>query len=60
MSGQKGDTRRFRKLKSTDYYAAKAACEAKEVTRWPKCKTCGQDITGLNFSGYCLHCHNEG
>lgn len=57
--GQEGDTRRFRKLKSTDYYEAKAAVEQKLVTRWPKCATCGQDITGQNYGGYCFHCHNE-
>ena len=57
--GQPGDTRKFRALKKTDYYASKAAAEQKTVTSWPKCLTCGQDITGQNFNGYCLHCHNE-
>ena len=58
-SGQEGDSRKFRRLKRTDYYEAKVAAEQKEVTRWVKCATCGQDITGQNYNGYCFRCYNE-
>jgi len=57
--GQEGDKRKFRRLKKSDYYEAKAAAEAEEVTRWVKCKCCGDDITGKDFGGYCFRCSNE-
>ena len=62
--GQDGDTRRFRPLRKRDYYEAKAAADADVVTRWPKCHTCGQDITGAVYGRppdevYCFRCWNE-
>ncbi len=55
--GQEGDTRQYRRLKRTDYYASKSAFDQKQIKKYPKCKGCGQDITGHNWSGYCLRCH---
>jgi hypothetical protein len=59
--GQEGDTRQYRRLKRSDYYVAKAAVEAskRDPKRFPKCKNCKEEITGLNFNGYCLRCHDE-
>ena len=59
MSDEESDTRRFRNPKSDDYYVAKAAREAKAVTRWPKCVVCGQNITGQNYGGRCHRCFND-
>lgn len=58
MSGQEGDTRQFRRLRSTDYYASKAAFQQKEA-KPAKCKVCKQEIIGQNFNGYCMRCHDE-
>ena len=57
--GQEGDTRQFKRLKRTDYYEAKAAAEQKQVKRFPRCKTCKQEITGQNFNGYCMRCFRQ-
>lgn len=58
--GQEGDTRKFRRLKKTDYYEAKAAVDAGEVTRWPTCECCGSSIIGQVYDGkYCFRCKNE-
>jgi hypothetical protein len=55
-NGQEGDTRQFKHLKRSDYYELKRGDEVKPIDKWPKCKTCGQEITGVNFNGYCLRC----
>jgi len=59
--GQEGDTRKFKPLRSTDFYNLKAAVEAekRQPHSFPKCQTCGQAITGKNFDGYCFKCNNE-
>jgi len=50
---------------STDYYEAKAAVEAGEVTQWPRCEICGLEIKGKSFAGsssgkyVCFECWNE-
>ena len=54
--GQEGDTRQFKRLRKSDYYAAKAAFDAKQVTKWAKCQTCGQELRTLNWDGYCMRC----
>jgi hypothetical protein len=61
MIGEEGDARKFRHLRSTDYYEAKAAVQAMkhEPRSLPLCKGCGQPITGQNFNGYCLRCKDE-
>ena len=61
MIGQEGDTRKFRRLRSSDYYEAKAAVQAakREPRSFPLCKNCRQPITGQNFDGYCLRCKDE-
>lgn len=58
--GQEGDDRKFRRLKKTDYYEAKAAAEA-DVAKVQHCKTCGREIgeTRKNWNGYCLQCSQE-
>jgi RNA polymerase-binding transcription factor DksA len=59
--GLEGDTRKFKHLRNTDYYALKAANDA--LKRDPKhfvaCKVCGQAITGQNYGGFCLRCKDE-
>lgn len=57
--GQEGDTRQYKRLKRADYYEAKAAADAKTVTKWAKCHTCGQEITGTNYNGYCMRCFRQ-
>jgi hypothetical protein len=61
MIGQEGDTRKFKRLRSTDYYEAKAAVQAekRQPHSLPLCKNCGQSLTGQNFNGYCLLCKDE-
>lgn len=63
--GQPNDTRPMRRLRSTDYYEAKAATEQKEITKWEQCEQCGQDITGQMYRGssdgkyLCFRCKNR-
>jgi hypothetical protein len=63
--GQPHDKRKYRRLKSTDYYVAKAAVEAGEITEWPRCEICGLECKGKTFSGskdgqfLCVECWNE-
>lgn len=64
--GQEGDTRKYRRLKKTDYYEAKSAIEAekRQSKDWPVCRTCGQKILGATFGSppdelYCLRCWAE-
>jgi len=58
--GQEGDTRKYRRLKSTDYYEAKAAVEA-DVVKYSYCRVCGRELGRVrkNFNGYCLECYTE-
>ena len=55
--GEEGDTRKYRRLRKSDYYVAKSGVEAEQVTKYPKCANCGRVITGTNFNGYCLYCY---
>jgi len=59
--GQEGDTRKYRRLRKTDYYEAKAAVDADKVTKFPPCKVCGRPLGGTrkNFNGFCLECYTE-
>jgi hypothetical protein len=59
--GEEGDTRKFRRLRHTDYYDAKSAVEA-DKRRKPvikPCVLCGELVTGLSTNGYCLRCTLE-
>jgi hypothetical protein len=59
--GQEGDTRKFRRLRSSDYYSAKAAVQGmrNDPKHFVKCKTCGQAITSQNYDGYCIRCFRQ-
>ena len=59
--GQEGDTRKFRRLRSTDFYEAKNAVQAEkhEPHSFPRCKICGESITGKNWDGYCMRCFRQ-
>jgi hypothetical protein len=59
--GQEGDTRKFRRLRSNDYYDAKAAVQGMKLDpkQFPKCKTCRQEITSHNYNGYCMRCFRQ-
>ena len=59
--GLDGDTRKFKPLRKSDHYEAKAAVTAAkhDPKQFVRCKTCGDPITGQNFSGYDHRCHNE-
>jgi translation initiation factor 2 beta subunit (eIF-2beta)/eIF-5 len=59
--GQEGDTRRFRRLRSSDYYDAKAAVQGmrNDPKHFVKCKICGQAITNQNYGGYCMRCFRQ-
>jgi hypothetical protein len=59
--GQEGDTRKFKRLRSSDFYEAKAAVAGlkNDPKRFAVCKTCGQKIMGQNYDGYCLLCKDE-
>jgi Zn finger protein HypA/HybF involved in hydrogenase expression len=61
MVGQEWDTRKYRHLRNTDFYELKVAVQAekRQPTNFAKCKGCGQPITGQDFDGYCLRCHDE-
>ena len=61
MIGEEGDTRKYKRLRRSDYYVVKPAVEAarREPKRFPKCKTCGLPITGQNYNGYDLRCKDE-
>lgn len=58
--GQEGDTRKYRRLRKSDYYEAKAAVEA-EVVGYAHCITCGRELGRVrkNWNGYCLECSTE-
>ena len=58
--GQEGDSRKYRRLRNTDYYEAKAAAEA-EIIKYAKCRVCGRELGRVrkNFNGYCLECYTE-
>ena len=58
--GQEGDDRKYRRLKKSDYYEAKAAAEA-QVAEVQHCLVCGREIgeTRKNWNGYCFECFNE-
>jgi hypothetical protein len=59
--GQEGDSRKFKRLRSSDYYALKAGVDAlkRDPKQFVSCKICGQAIVGQNFGGYCLRCKDE-
>lgn len=63
--GQPHDKRKYRRLKSTDYYEAKRAVEADKVTSWPRCELCRLEIKGKAYRGskegqyLCQECWNE-
>jgi hypothetical protein len=61
MIGEEGDTRKYRHLRNSDYYEAKAAVQTAkhDPKQFVTCKGCGQKITGQNYDGYCFHCKNE-
>jgi len=58
--GQEGDTRKYRRLRKSDYYEAKAAADA-EVHKWVYCRICGRRLGAerRNWNGLCIDCHNE-
>ena len=58
--GQEGDTRKYRKLKKSDYYEAKAAAEA-TVVQYAHCRTCKRELGRIrkNWNGFCFECSNE-
>jgi hypothetical protein len=58
--GQEGDDRKYRRLRKSDYYEAKAAVEA-EVHKQEYCKVCGRPLEPerKNWGGYCFECFNE-
>ncbi len=63
--GQPTDRRPMRRLRSTDYYVAKASLEVPAKTKWDKCELCGLEITGKSYRGsrsdkvICQECWNE-
>lgn len=59
--GQEGDTRKFRRLRSSDYYNAKAAVQGMrfDPKRFVRCRICGESITGQNYDGYCTRCFRQ-
>ena len=59
--GLDGDTRKFKRLRGDDYYSAKAAFDSlkRDPSKYPKCKVCGDRITGINWNGYDLRCFDE-
>jgi len=58
--GQEGDDRKYKRLRKSDYYEAKAAAEQPVVGDVP-CKNCGRPLGTVrkNWSGYCFECFNE-
>jgi len=58
--GQEGDDRKYRKLRKTDHYMAKAAVDA-TVTKWQYCKVCNRQLGKVrkNWNGFCLECYTE-
>lgn len=58
--GQENDNRKYRRLRKSDPYAAKAAVEAPQA-KMQYCPNCGREISihRKNWGGYCFQCKNE-